>query len=393
MSRTVETLAHLVAFPTITRGPNRALMAWLADRLMAIGAAVRVMPGTDEDRVNLFATIGPIGADGIVLSAHVDVVPVAGQDWSSDPFVLREIDGRLHGRGSADMKGFLAGMVTAAEAASRLPLRRPLHLAMSHDEEIGCVGVRPMLRQLAEEGFTAAACVVGEPTGLRIATGHKGKLAARIRCRGLAAHSANPGRGINAIGLAAAMVAEVEAIGLWLSASGIRDVAYEVPHGTAQVGTIAGGTALNIVPADCSFAFELRLPAGEDAGGLLDRLRAAAARIAAQRGGTIDIDVTNAYPGLAEPEDSVAVRLAAAAGASTGFTKLDFGTEGGLFREVLGIPTVICGPGSIDRAHKPDEYITLDELVAGDAFLTRLVEGLTVDDAALIHPTRERHAS
>jgi acetylornithine deacetylase len=377
MSRTVETLARLIAFPTITLGPNRDLMAWLADRLTAIDAIVRVMPGSDDDRVNLFATIGPMGADGIVLSAHVDVVPVAGQTWSGDPFILREQDGRLHGRGSVDMKGFLAGMVTAAQLASRMPLRRPLHLAISHDEEIGCVGVRPMLRLLAEEGFIAAACVVGEPTGLRIATGHKGKVAALMRCRGLAAHSANPGRGINAIGLAAAMVAEVEAIGLWLSEGGIRDAAYEVPHGTAQVGTINGGTALNIVPADCAFAFELRLPAGEDAGVLLDRLRAAAARIVAVRGGTIEIDVTNAYPGLAEPEDSVAVSLAAAAGASTAFTKLDFGTEGGLFREVLGIPTVICGPGSIDRAHKPDEYITRDELAAGDAFLRALVEGLT----------------
>jgi acetylornithine deacetylase len=277
------------------------------------------------------------------------------------------------------MKGFLAGMVSAAELAARLPLRRPLHLAISHDEEIGCVGVRPMLAAMAEEGFSAAACIVGEPTGLRIGNGHKGKVAALIRCHGRAAHSANPGLGVNAIGMAAAMVAEVEAIAAWLAAEGLRDAAYAVPHGTAQVGTIQGGTALNIVPADCALAFELRLPAGENAEALLARVRAAAERIGIARGGAIGVEVTNAYPGLDEPADSPAVAVAVAAGASEGLTKLDFGAEGGLFRAMLGIPTVICGPGSIDRAHKPDEYITRDELAAGDAFLANLVHGLTAE--------------
>ena len=374
---TVETLATLVGFPTVSRTSNRDLMGWLSARLSAAGARVRVMPGTDADRINLWATVGPEGPDGVVLSAHVDVVPVAGQSWSSDPFRLTEVHGRLQGRGAVDMKGFLAGMVSAAEQAARLPLQHPLHLAISHDEEIGCVGVRPMLAALAEEGFSAAACIVGEPTGLRIGTGHKGKLAALIRCRGRAAHSANPGAGVNAIGMAAAMVTEVEAIADWLATEGLRDEAYTVPHGTAQVGTIQGGVALNIVPADCALAFEFRLPPGEDAEALLARLRAAAERIASARGGEITVEITNTYPGLAEPADSPAVALAAAAGASAGLTKLDFGTEGGLFREVLGLPTVICGPGSIDRAHKPDEYITRDELAAGDAFLARIVAALT----------------
>jgi acetylornithine deacetylase len=376
MSRTAETLAALVGFPTISRGSNRDLMGWLAARLSAIGARVRVMPGTDTDRINLLATIGPDAPDGIVLSAHVDVVPVAGQSWSSDPFHLTERDGRLYGRGAVDMKGFLAGMVTAGERASSLPLRRPLHLAISHDEEIGCVGVRPMLAALAAERFAAAACIVGEPTGLRIGNGHKGKVAIRIRAHGRAAHSANPSLGANAIGMGAAMVAEVEAIAEWLAAEGLRDPAYAVPHGTAQVGTIEGGTALNIVPAGCALAAEFRLPAGEDGEALLRRLRAAAARIGHERGGAITVEVTNAYPGLAEAEDSPAVAWATAAGGITPLVKLDFGTEGGLFREVLGIPTVVCGPGSIDCAHKPDEYITREELAAGDAFLAKVVHGL-----------------
>jgi acetylornithine deacetylase len=379
VSNTAETLATLVGFPTISRGSNRALMGWLAARLSGIGARVRTMPGTDPDRINLFATIGPDGPDGIVLSAHVDVVPVVGQTWSSDPFRLTEADGRLHGRGAVDMKGFLAGMVSAAELAARLPLRHPLHLAFSHDEEIGCVGVRPMLAALAEERFAAVACIVGEPTGLRIGTGHKGKLAMLIRARGEAAHSANPGRGVNAIGMASAMVAEVEAIAQWLATQGLRDAAYTVPHGTAQVGTIEGGTALNIVPADCILTAEFRLPSGEDADALLLRLRTAASRIGHERGGKITVEVTNAYPGLDEPEDSPAVAIARAAGALLPFAKFDFGTEGGLFREMLQIPTVVCGPGSIDRAHKPDEYITREELAAGDAFLANVVRRLASD--------------
>jgi acetylornithine deacetylase len=377
MSSTAETLAALVGFPTISRGSNRDLMGWLAARLSALGAQVRVMPGTDADRINLLATIGPDCPDGIILSAHVDVVPVTGQSWSTDPFRLTETEGRLHGRGAVDMKGFLAGMVSAAALAARLPLRRPLHLAISHDEEIGCVGVRPMLAALAEQHFSAAACIVGEPTGLRIATGHKGKVAMLIRARGQAAHSANPGRGVNAIGMAAGMVAAVEAIAHWLATEGLRDAAYAVPHGTAQVGTIEGGTALNIVPADCALTAEFRLPAGEDAEALLHRLCAAAACIGEARGGAITVEVTNAYPGLAEPDDSPAVAVAKTAGGLLPLAKLDFGTEGGLFRERLGIPTVVCGPGSIDRAHKPDEYITREELAAGDAFLANVVRGLT----------------
>ena len=379
MTGTAETLAALVGFPTISRSRNRDLMGWVAARLSGMGARVRVMPGTDADRINLLASIGPDAPDGIVLSAHVDVVPVAGQSWSSDPFRLTETDGRLHGRGAVDMKGFLAGMVSAAELAASLPLRRPLHLAISHDEEIGCVGVRPMLAALAEERFTAAACIVGEPTSLRIGTGHKGKVAILIRAQGRAAHSANPGLGVNAIGMAAAMVAEVEAIAQWLATEGLRDAAYAVPHGTAQVGTIQGGTALNIVPSDCALAAEFRLPAGEDPEVLLTRLQSTAARISQERGGEITVEVTNAYPGLAEPENSPAVAVARDAGGALPFAKFDFGTEAGLFREMLDLPTVVCGPGSIDRAHKPDEYITREELAAGDAFLARVVRSLASD--------------
>jgi acetylornithine deacetylase len=383
MSDTVATLRHLVGFPSLSRRGNEPIIGWVADQLRATSARIRLIPGDEPDKVSLLASYGPDTPDGIVLSAHCDVVPVEGQAWTSDPFILREENGRLHARGATDMKGFLAAMLTVGEAAGRRQLARPLHLMLSHDEEIGCVGIRSLLRVLAEEGFRAAGCVVGEPTGMRVATGHKGKIAAEAICRGEAAHSANPFLGCNAIGLAAGLVGEIEALQSWLSSSGIRDELYEVPFSTIQVGTIRGGTALNIVPDRCAVAFELRLLPGEDGAALLDRLRdAAEQRLRLPRAdghvAAIEISVTNAYPGLAEPDPGAEIlAFAKAASGSTSEIRLGFGTEAGLIREQLALPTVVCGPGSIDRAHKADEFITRDELDACDHFLQALLDRLT----------------
>ncbi len=225
MIEAAEALARLVAFPTIAGEPNAALIGWLAEQLSALGARVRVLDGVRAGRANLFAILGPDGGDGIVLSAHSDVVPVAGQEWSSDPFALTERDGgRLHARGAVDMKGFLAcALAAAARAAAGPPLGRPLHLAVSHDEEIGCVGVRSMLDTLAREGFRASGCIVGEPTDMQVALGHKGKVAGRVLCLGEAAHSANPARGCNAINLAASMVRQAEHLQRRLREHGVQD--------------------------------------------------------------------------------------------------------------------------------------------------------------------------
>jgi len=381
MSRTVATLERLVAFPTVSRDPNLDLIRWVAARLEGLGARVRLFPDATGTKANLLATLGPEGGDGIVLSGHSDVVPVDGQDWSSDPFVLTERDGRLHARGAVDMKGFLAAMLTVAEAAAAAPLARPLHLAISHDEEIGCVGVRSMLERLLAEGFRAAGCIIGEPTEMAVAVGHKGKLAGCMRCRGQEAHSANPGLGFNAIHLASGMVGEAVRLQERLAAEGARDPAYPVPHSTVHVGMIRGGTALNIVPKDCEIDFEIRVVPPDDPDALVAELAEAGRRLAAParaRGFPAAVEVTavNSYPGLETSPDEAIVALARAASGSNATVKLAFGTEGGLFQKRLRLPTVVCGPGSIDRAHKPDEYVTRDELAQCDAFLARVVERL-----------------
>jgi acetylornithine deacetylase len=376
MFSTPETLARLAAFPTISADSNETLIRYAAGRITAAGGRIHTLAGALPGKFNLLASFGPNTGAGLVLSGHSDVVPVQGQNWRTDPFTLTQKDNRLYARGASDMKGFLAAMLTAAERMDSQRLHRPLHLAFSYDEEIGCIGVRDLLLRLQAENFQAQGCIIGEPTEMRVVTGHKAKLAGCICCRGIPAHSANPALGCNAINLAAAMVREAEALQSWLAANGARDAAYPMPHTSVHIGTISGGTALNIVPEFCRMEFEIRALPADDPPALVERLRAAAARIVAQAGkGEIEIQVTNTYPGLNMPAESPLAQTALqAAGTQTG--KVSFGSEGGLFEESLGLPTIVCGPGSIDRAHKPDEYVTIDELAACDAFLDNMIETL-----------------
>lgn len=378
MFTTPETLAQLAAFPTISAASNETLIRYAAARITAAGGRIHTLAGAVPGKFNLLASFGPDTGAGLVLSGHSDVVPVQGQDWQTDPFTLTRKDNRLYARGASDMKGFLAAMLSATERMESQRLRRPLHLAFSYDEEIGCIGVRDMLARLRAEHFQAQGCIIGEPTEMRVATGHKGKLAGCIRCRGIPAHSANPALGCNAIHLAAAMVREAEALQSWLAAHGAQDAAYPMPCTSVHIGTISGGTALNIVPEYCSMEFEIRSLPADDPAALVDRLRTAAARIVAESGkGEIEIQVTNTYPGLNTPTDAPLAQTALhAAGTQTG--KAGFGSEGGLFEETLNLPTIVCGPGSIDRAHKPDEYVTTDELASCDAFLDNMIETLCV---------------
>ena len=379
MDTTIETLAALVAFPTISQDGNDGLIRYVAAKLDAAGGRVRVLPGSSTGKSNLFASFGPDAEHGIVLSGHSDVVPVRGQAWTSDPFVLTARGDKLLARGAVDMKGFIASMLTTAAQAGAL--QRPLHLAISYDEEIGCVGVRDMLQRLASEGFRADGCIIGEPSGLRVATGHKGKIAGCICCRGEAAHSANPTLGVNAIHLASAMIGEVQALQEWLAAHGARDAAYALPYSSVHIGTIQGGTALNIVPDNCNMAFEFRLLPGDVPEELLARLRTGATRIvaAAAQGGRqaeIEVRVENEYPGLQTSDDAAITQLALAATGEEETTRISFGAEAGLFEKTLGLACVVCGPGSINRAHKADEYVLREELDACDRFLARVVETL-----------------
>ncbi len=375
---TPEILERLVGFNTVSRDSNEQMIRFIADEMTALGGRVRVMPGVFDGKYNLLASFGPEEDGGLVLSGHSDVVPVAGQDWRSDPFALTERDGKLFGRGASDMKGFIACAMAAAARVKADELARPLHIAISHDEETGCIGVRRMLASLAAEGFSARFGVIGEPTQMRAAIGHKGKIAGCICCKGEAAHSANPELGCNAIYLAADMVQELRALQDWLRAHGASDAAYAVPYSTVHVGLMNGGTALNIVPDRCDVAFELRLLPGDAPDALLERLRAAAARLtevqrARGRAAAIEIVERNRYPGLETPGNSEIVAAVTAAGAQAPVMKVGFGSEAGLFEQMVALPSVVCGPGSIDRAHKPDEFITRDELAACDAFLDRMV--------------------
>jgi acetylornithine deacetylase len=376
MPDTVETLATLAAFPTISADSNEALIRYAAGRIAAAGGRIHTMAGAVPGKFNLLASFGPDTGAGIVLSGHSDVVPVAGQDWHSDPFALTEREGRLHARGASDMKGFLAAMLTAAARCAPAKLARPLHLAFSYDEEIGCVGVRDLLGRLRAQNFQAQGCIIGEPTGLRVITGHKGKIAGCICCRGKAAHSANPALGCNAIMLAGDMLGEMATLQQEL-ARGRRNDAYKFPCTSLHAGTIKGGVALNIVPDACDIEFEIRYVAGEDTVVLLDRLCAAGARLAAcSNGGAVEVRVSNEYPGLETKAEAAIVRVALDAAETAETGKTDFGTEAGLFGETLGLETVVCGPGSIERAHKADEYVTREELAACDAFLDRVIAGL-----------------
>jgi acetylornithine deacetylase len=279
------------------------------------------------------------------------------------------------------MKGFLACALAAAGRASRVPLRTPLHLAFSYDEEVGCLGVRSLIEAMAGWPHRPRFCIVGEPTLLKPATGHKGKTALRAICRGHAAHSAFPAQGVNAIHLATDLVQRIRSMQHDIQTHGARDAAYAVPYTTLHVGVMHGGTAINIIPDRCELEIEIRNLAADDPTAIVARLRDEGARIAAEATApgfvpTVGVDVSNAYPGLETPADADVVMLAAALTGEHERIKVAFGTEGGLFSGQLGIPTVVCGPGSIDQAHKPDEFLAVDQLRRCDAMMDALVERL-----------------
>ena len=378
---TLDILDRLIGFDTTSRNPNLALIHYIRDLLHEAGAAVEIIPDETGGKANLYATIGPQDRAGVLLSGHSDVVPVDGQDWTLPPFSMTLRDGRAYGRGTTDMKGFIASALAMALQAGRERLATPLHLAFSYDEEIGCVGVHSLIDMLARAPFRPALCIVGEPTSLSVATGHKGKTGLRVRCRGREGHSALAPFALNAVYLANDMIAAIRAEQARLMEAGARDEGYDVPYTTLHVGRIEGGGALNIVPNDCRFDFEIRDIAGDDPAAILARLEAAAARIvAAERErfpeAAIEIKVFNRYPGLATPEDAAAVGFVKSLTGANGTMKVAFGTEGGLFSGRLGIPTVVCGPGSMAQGHKPDEFIALEQLEKCDAMLGALLQRL-----------------
>lgn len=377
--KTRDILEKLIGFPTVSRESNLELIGFVSDTLRQHGIAAHVIHSADGRKANLYATMGPGDRPGIVLSGHTDVVPVDGQDWTVPPFVMTERDGRLYGRGAADMKGFVACAVAAMIEASRMDLQVPLHMALSYDEEVGCVGVRSLVDYLKDLSPKPFLCIVGEPTSMKVATGHKGKIAARATCKGQEGHSALAPRHINAIHLGCDFVNLLRREQDRLASEGGQDSDYDVPYTTVHVGKMNGGVALNIVPNLCQIDFEIRNVAADDAEEILDRLRTQARQIAgkatsAAAQNAIEISLVNAYPGLDTPAESQAVVFVRTLIGADSTTKVAFGTEGGLFHRDVGIPTVVCGPGSMEQGHKPDEFISSEQLRRCDEMLARLLE-------------------
>ncbi|MCY1406843.1 Acetylornithine deacetylase [compost metagenome] len=381
MSTSRDLLAQLIAFNTVSRESNLALIDFIRRYLEALGVACELDYNAEGTKANLFATIGPNDRGGVVLSGHTDVVPVAGQDWTVDPFQLTERDGKFYGRGSADMKGYIAAVLAAVPRFLAEPLKVPVHLAFSYDEEVGCLGVRSLLAELAQRPHKPIACIIGEPTELKPVLGHKGKLAMRCQVQGAACHSAYAPQGVNAIEYAARLIGKLGEIGVQLAEPNLHDARFDPPFSTVQTGVIQGGRALNIVPAECQFDFEVRALPDFDASQVVEQLSDYAQSqllpVMRARSSASDIKFQplSAYPGLATDPHSEVAQLLALISGSREFGTVAFGTEGGLFDQA-GIPTVVCGPGSMDQGHKPDEFVSREQLEGCDAMLERLTDWL-----------------
>ena len=379
--QTLEILKDLIAFPTISADPNRALIDYCAQMLRGVGADVQIIHDSTGHKANLYATIGPRDRPGVLLSGHTDVVPVEGQAWTVPPFEMTQADGKVFGRGTTDMKGFVASALRIAVLAGQTDLQTPLHLALSYDEEIGCVGVRSIIDMLVAAPFRPRFCIVGEPTLMAVATGHKGKTAVRVTCTGREGHSALAPMALNAIHLAVDLIGAVRAVQADLMANGVQDGDYDVPYTTLHVGRIDGGVALNIVPKTCTFSFEIRNLAEVNPDQILIRIRAAARAILAPLhpdfpDADIRFDIFNRYPPLGTAPQAEVVSFVKSLTGANRTIKVAFGTEGGLFDRDLGVPTVVCGPGSMAQGHKPDEFISLEQLGKCDAMLEALLARL-----------------
>ncbi|CZT26608.1 acetylornithine deacetylase [Pseudomonas cerasi] len=380
--RALEILKRLIAFDTVSSEPNMALIEYVRELLASKGIESLIVKDETGKKANLFASTGPRDVPGVLLSGHTDVVPAAGQAWTMPPFQATLRDGRIYGRGTCDMKGFIALAIDAMLNAADMPLMRPLQLALSHDEEIGCVGVRRLLDVLHLAPVRPFLCVVGEPTLMQFAVGHKGKASYRTFCRGQEAHSSLAPRAVNAIHLASDFIAELRKSQKQIEQQGARDEGYDIPYSTLHIGRIDGGKALNIVPNLCTMEFEFRNLPGDNPDLLLEQLRERAevlVREARQLSGVadIEIEVMNEYPALETHPSVEAVRmLHAFAEPGTQHIKVSYGTEGGLFAGRLNVPVVVCGPGSIEQAHKPDEFIDESQMDAGERFLQSLLGSL-----------------
>jgi acetylornithine deacetylase len=375
---TADILGKLVAFDTTSRNTNLPLLDWVEDYLAGYGLAGERVYDETGRKANLWVTIGPKDVAGYVLSGHVDVVPVDGQDWSTDPFKLAEKDGRYFGRGTCDMKGFVASALAAAPDMAAAALKKPIHLALSYDEEVGCRGVRTLLAVLKDRPLKPEACFVGEPTNMQVIIAHKTGRPMRVTVKGFEAHSSLRPYGVSAIEEAAKLIVRINEVGQKLARRQDLDPLFSVPFSTTSVGVIRGGTVRNIVAGECVVDFDLRCVPGDDPHTIVAEIEAYAREVLEPPMKAISPEAGFTFeelalvPGLDTAADAPVTVLAKKLAGRNDHAKVAYGTEAGLFQEI-GIPTAIVGPGSIEQAHKPDEYVEAAELDKADAFMARLV--------------------
>lgn len=368
-------LEQLIAFDTTSYKSNLQLIHFIQQQFEQCGIAVRLKLNEQQTKACLFASIGPQDVSGILLSAHSDVVPVDGQDWHSPPFVAVEKNDKIYGRGTADMKGFIACAMAMMMSARQQDLKMPLHLCISYDEEIGCIGVRDILPQLAEYLVTPLLCIVGEPTSMQIALGHKGKSVFKATCCGQEGHSALAPHFTNAIHVANALINSVIQVQQQIAQQQPQDLAYDIPYTTLHIGKIQGGTALNIVPNSCVIDYEIRHIAQDNYHQIQQKIDASLDQSGFKK--WVNIQEVNHYPGLMTARNlSIVQHIHQLLPIDTQIGHISFGTEGGLFVESLDCPVLVCGPGSITVAHQPNEYIERSQLKQCDIFLHKLVQFL-----------------
>lgn len=375
-------IERLISFNTVSRDSNLGLIEWVRDYLQGLGATTRLTHDPTGKKANLFATLSDSRKPGLILSGHTDVVPVDGQNWDTDPFVATERDGKLYARGSADMKGFIGIILAQAPkfvaALNQNRLDAPLHYALSYDEEVGCLGVRGLIRDLEENGIRPAGCVVGEPTSMQPIIAHKGTHRFRCAVHGREAHSSYVTYGVNAIEYAARLVVFIRQIADRLAQLEQRDYGFNVPYSTLSTGLIQGGIAANVVPKECVFQFDMRTLPQASPDALYQEIRAYAEALAAEMRAVdadsgIDLQWTSQTAGLAASETDAIVQWALKLSRNNTAGKVSYGTEAGLFQK-MGVPTVICGPGDIAEAHRPNEFVALDQLAQCESFMERILE-------------------
>lgn len=379
---TLDMLERLVGFNTTSRLSNLELIDFVHEYLKDAGLKSHVDYNSDKSKANLYTIIGPETGGGVALSGHSDVVPVEGQDWTRDPWTLTREDDLLYGRGTTDMKGFIAAVLAAVPAMTTAPLREPLHLCISHDEEIGCVGVRTLLEYLAGQSTRPRSCIVGEPTSMDVVTAHKGKLGMTCNVKGRACHSALAPYGVNAVHAAARVVGFLTDLARKKREEGPFDDAFDVPHSTIHTGVIHGGTTLNIVPAECRFDFEFRNLPAEDPRDMMNeverfvREHVEPEMRTPEHGVEFQWTELSNFPGLNSDESDEVVKLVRRLRHNDRIRKVGFGTEAGGFSRT-GIQSVVCGPGSIRQAHTPDEYLETGQLAECERFIDDLVRDLS----------------